>query len=150
MIIRKGKKEDLQFLPGILMDAYVDIEEYGEESLEKARRYIEDLYEEDPECFFVAEADGKIAGFIFCNRFWYSKFEHSKMGAIHEIVVLPAYRGQGLGKKLIETAMNFMNAENIELWVGIHNQKAVEFYRKLGFMEKEHTEKWIRMVNYRE
>jgi len=37
------------------------MEEYGEESVEKARRYLEDLYEEDPDCFFVAEVNGGIS-----------------------------------------------------------------------------------------
>ncbi|NPA74984.1 MAG: GNAT family N-acetyltransferase [Euryarchaeota archaeon] len=146
MTIRKGEKKDLAQVPEILMDSYRGLEEYGEESIEKARRYIEDLYDEDPECFFVAEVDGKIAGFIFCNRFWYSKFEHSKVGAIHEIVVLPGFRHAGIGKELIEKAMEFLGPGKIELWVGEHNTKAIEFYKKLGFEEREKAGKWVRMI----
>ena len=146
MIIRKGRKEDLQYLPRILMEAYRGLEEYGEENIEKARRYIDDLYEEDPECFFVAEVDGEIVGFIFCNRFWYSKFEHAQVGAIHEIVVLPAHRHEGIGRMLIEKAIENLKPSKIELWVGEGNKKAIEFYKRLGFVEKEHAGKWIRMV----
>ena len=146
MIIRKGKHEDLQYLPEILMKSYEGLEEYGEESVEKARRYLEDLYEEDPECFFVAELNGEIIGFIFCNRFWYSKFEHRQVGAIHEIVVLPAHRHEGIGRMLIEKAIEYLKPSRIELWVGEGNEKAIEFYKNLGFQEKEHAGKWIRMI----
>ncbi len=145
-MIRKGKKEDLIELPALLMRSYEGLEEYGEESIEKARRYIEELYEEDPECFFIAEKDGKIVGFLFCNRFWYSKFEHAKVGAIHEIVVAPEHRHEGIGKALIERAMQCLNSEKVELWVGLHNEKAMKFYRSLGFVEKEKAGKWVRMV----
>ncbi len=128
------------------MKAYMGIEEYGEENIEKARRYLEELYDEDPECFFVCEENGEIMGFIFCNRFWYSKFEHSHVGAIHEIVVLPGHRHEGIGKKLLEEAMNYLKSKKIELWVGEHNRDAMEFYKKIGFKEKETAGKWVRMV----
>ncbi len=146
MKIRKGKREDLQYLPQILMEAYKGLEEYGERDIDRARKYIEDLYEEDPECFFVAEDNDEIVGFIFCNRFWYSKFEHSHVGAIHEIVVLPTHRHEGIGKKLIERAMEELKPSRIELWVGEGNEKAIKFYEKLGFKRKEKAEKWVRMV----
>lgn len=146
MRIRRGKREDLHHLPGILMRAYQGLEEYGEENIDKARKYIEDLYEEDPECFFVAEENGDIVGFIFCNRFWYSKFEHSQVGAIHEIVVLPEHRHEGIGKRLIEMAMRELNSEKVELWVGERNKKAIKFYEKLGFRRKEKAGDWVRMV----
>ncbi len=146
MRIRRGKREDLQYLPSILMEAYRGLEEYGEKDIEKARKYIEELYEEDPECFFVAEINGEIVGFIFCNRFWYSKFEHSQVGAIHEIVVLPAHRHEGIGKMLIERAMEELKPSKIELWVGEKNEEALRFYEKLGFKRKEKAGKWIRMI----
>lgn len=146
MMIRKGRREDLQYLPEVLMKSYEGLEEYGEESIEKARRYIEELYEEDPECFFVAEENDEIVGFIFCNRFWYSKFESSHVGAIHEIVVLPSYRHEGIGNKLLQKAMEYLKPRKIELWVGLHNENALKFYKSLGFEEKGHAGKWIRMV----
>jgi len=146
MNIREGKREDLKYLPNILMAAYEGLEEYGEESIEKARRYIDDLYEEDPKCFFVADEGGEIVGFIFCNRFWYSKFEHSQVGEINEIVVIPTHHHEGIGKELLEIAMHQLQADKVELWVGANNKNAIEFYKSIGFIEKEHTEKWIRMV----
>lgn len=146
MKIRRGRREDLQYLPSILMEAYTGLEEYGEKDINRARKYIEELYQEDPECFFVAEINGEIVGFIFCNRFWYSKFEHGRVGAIHEIVVLPTHRHAGIGKMLIEKAMEELKPSKIELWVGEKNKKAIEFYEKMGFERKEKAGKWIRMV----
>ncbi len=146
IVIRRGTRKDLAKIPEILMESYKGIEEYGEENIDKARKYIEDLYEEDPECFFVAEIDGEIVGFIFCNRFWYSKFEHSRVGAIHEIVVLPSHRHEGIGKLLIDTAIKELGAGKVELWVGEKNEKAIKFYEKLGFEKKETAGKWVRMV----
>ena len=146
MKIRKGKREDLQYLPAILMESYNGLEEYGEENIEKARNYIEDLYKQDPECFFVAQENEKIVGFIFCNRFWYSKFEHSQAGAIHEIVVLPSHQHEGIGKMLIEKALDKLRPSKIELWVGEKNENAIKLYENLGFKRKEKAGKWIRMV----
>jgi len=146
MKIRRGRREDLQYLPSILMEAYTGLEEYGEKDINRARKYIEELYQEDPECFFVAEINGEIVGFIFCNRFWYSKFEHGRVGAIHEIVVLPTHRHAGIGKMLIEKAIEVLKPSKIELWVGEKNKKAIEFYEKMGFERKEKAGKWIRMV----
>ena len=146
IIIRKGNRKDLQNLPQMLMEAYQGIEEYGEKDMERARKYIEDLYQEDPECFFVAEIEDMIVGFIFCNRFWYSKFEHSQVGAIHEIVVVPTHRRKGIGKMLIEKAIEILSPSKIELWVGEKNDESIKFYEKLGFKRKEIAGKWLRMV----
>ncbi len=146
MKIRRGNREDLKFLPELLMAAYSGIEEYGEESIEKARRYIDELYDEDPNCFFVAEENGDIVGFIFCNRFWYSKFEHSHVGEINEIVVVPRFHHQGVGRELIKMAMEELHTDKIELWVGRENNRAIEFYKRLGFKEKETAGEWIRMI----
>jgi len=68
------------------------------------------------------------------------------VGEIHEIVVLPQHRSEGLGRKLIERAMEELKPTKIELWVGEGNERAVEFYQKLGFKRKERAGKWIRMV----
>ncbi len=146
MNIRQGKREDLKFLPDILMISYEGLEEYGEENIDKARRYIEDLYDEDSNCFFVAEENGNVVGFIFCNRFWYSKFEHSHVGEINEIVVLPRLQHQGVGRELIKRAMEKLHPDKIELWVGRKNKHAIEFYKRLGFKEKEIAGEWLRMV----
>jgi len=57
-------------------------------------------------------------------------------GYIGELVVLPQYRGLGIGKALMERAESFLLAHNpqaIYIEVLSRNSAAVELYRNLGF-----------------
>lgn len=56
--------------------------------------------------------------------------------SIYNLGVLPEYRRQGLGKKLLQTLFNY----NLNLDVRSSNQTALEFYQNLGFI-KSHVRK---------
>ena len=51
----------------------------------------------------------------------------------------PAHFGQGLGKKLMNFAVNKLGADKVD--VNEQNVKAVEFYKKLRFETYERTDK---------
>jgi ribosomal protein S18 acetylase RimI-like enzyme len=49
----------------------------------------------------------------------------------------PRYRGQGLGRQLVEAAMEWATAhgaDHVRLWVDDTNPDAAEFYQALGFV----------------
>ena len=53
---------------------------------------------------------------------------------LERLAVLPNFRKYGIGRKLMETALEFLSKRNF-LIVRIHAQAAVkEFYQKLGFV----------------
>jgi len=54
------------------------------------------------------------------------------------INVLPAYQGQGWGRKLVAKAIEYLKEENVEgngVWLGLdpRNEQARKFYKRLGF-----------------
>lgn len=53
--------------------------------------------------------------------------------------ILPAYRGQGLGRKLIETTLRAAQEAGflrVELDVYQDNHRAIALYEKMGFMRE--------------
>ena len=92
---------------------------------------------------FVAEADGKIVGLAAAVKVLAIGHPggYVKMNGIG---VLPAYRGQGIGKQLMEHVERFA-AEQGALYVGlasgISRAEAHAFYERIGYRK---TSYWFR------
>ena len=57
---------------------------------------------------------------------------------IQDLVVLTPYRGQNLGKKIVQTLINFCISRGIQ-WIGlIAEPGSSHFYTTLGFKSMEH------------
>jgi len=78
--------------------------------------------------FFTAEINNEVVGYI---GGWI--IEDSL--EIINLVVDETYQRQGIGTKLIDTISNVKNIKEIILDVRCTNQKAINFYQKLGFKE---------------
>ena len=79
--------------------------------------------------FYVFCEDGKIVGCGAIGPFW-GKIDES---SLFTIFVLPAYQGQGIGRKIIQTLEEdeyFLRAKRIEIPASI---TATPFYRKMGY-----------------
>lgn len=147
--IEKAKENDLEELVKVYLDSYKGLEEYSYTHPDDVRAYMNWLWRRDPEGIFVAKVGNKIVGFVAGDSNWFSKREHKKVGAVHEIAVLPEYRGVGIGKALMETILDYFRKKGLhtaELWVGDENYKAIDFYRRLGFKEKGQYNYWVRMT----
>jgi aralkylamine N-acetyltransferase len=59
---------------------------------------------------------------------------------IQDLAVLKKFRGQGIGKKIIQKLIEQLKAENVD-WIGVVAQPGTTwFYEKLGFEQlKDHT-----------
>ncbi len=144
----KGE-EELSILEKIYSEGYRGLEEYAYTHPEDIKAYMRWLYRRDPEGIFLAKEKDKVVGFVAGDANWFSKRAKKHVGAIHEIVVLPEYQGKGIGKRLMETVINYFKEKGLntaELWVGDENFRAREFYKKLGFKEEGQFNYWIRMV----
>jgi len=141
-------EETLERLIEIYMKGYEGLREYGGEGEDYARRYIRWCWKKAREGFFVAEVNGRIVGFIVCDKRWYSKYEGGNVGAIHELVIDSEYQGRGVGRSLMEAGLRFLEdfTDTIELWVGEKNERAKRFYEEYGFREAGKHGIWIRMV----
>lgn len=79
--------------------------------------------------FFVADVNGTIAGYIGL----YTVLDE---GDITNVAVLPQYRRFGIGKGLVQSALEFCRNSNIvavTLEVRKSNEAAISLYTKLGF-----------------
>lgn len=145
--VRTGRLEDIDELAQLLMRAYQGMEEYGEESLGEAKRYLKWLRRTCKDGFLVAEVDGCVVGFIAASPDW-KDWDLGTVLEIHEIVVAPEWQGKRVGYLLLHQAYNLGRIHGrslAALWVGVRNDRARNWYVKLGFKELGRWGEWIRM-----
>lgn len=93
------------------------------------REEIAKKIERDPDLFLVAEADGKLVGTVIGG------FD-GRRGLIYHLAVDRAYRGQGLGRKLMREAESRLAAKGCiraYLLIKPTNSDVFEFYKSLGW-----------------
>ncbi len=149
MNIRRADEKDIPKLVEVYLEGYKGLEEYAYNHPDDVQAYLNWLFRRDVAGIWVAEEDGKILGFVASDGNWFSKREGKVVGAVHELVVLPPYRSKGVGKALMEKVFEYFKSRGLdlaELWVGDENMPALEFYKKLGFKERDRFNYWIRMT----
>lgn len=100
-----------------------------DDSLEGFTKYLK----RNPTTSFVAEDNGKIVGTILAGH-------DGRRGFFHHVVVMPEYRNQGIGRKIVNHAMEALEKEGINkvaLVVFEYNQLGNSFWEKLGFTVRE-------------
>lgn len=88
--------------------------------------------------FFMVAKDKNIIGFM--------NVEIEKSRGLFDIGLCKEYRGNGYGKLLLETAIDFLNKKsvgNIELIVIKKNNRAYSMYKNRGFKEKSILGYWM-------
>lgn len=98
----------------------------------KARHVDEDI-EANPNGVFVAEADGKVLGYIS------TRLDHEAgKGRIPNLAVDKAARGGGIGRKLIEHALEYFRREGMAfamIETMANNPVGQHLYPSCGFVE---------------
>ncbi len=114
-----------------------DINKYLKEgfSIEKLANELNDKNAE----FYFAELDSKIIGYLKLN-FGPSQTElkDDKALEIERIYVLKEFHGKNVGQLLYEKAIQIARQTNADyVWLGVweQNPRAINFYRKNGFVE---------------
>jgi len=146
--IRRAEVSDVEKFIEVYLRAYSGMEKYAYTRRRDVKNYFKWLLSRDSEGFMVAEVDGVVTGFVACDTNWFSIFERKKVGEIHELFVLPEYRGRGIGSKLLLLSVEYAAKKGrdvAELWVGKTNYRARRFYLSHGFEERGEWGKWIRM-----
>ena len=88
----------------------------------------------DPELWFLADAEGALAGAVLC---WTSAF-------IKDVVVHEAWRRRGIGEALLRHAFTTLatrGAQAVQLKVEATNGPAVRLYERLGMRVIERLER---------
>ena len=113
--------------------------------VESTRQYVLHILTGEGVQFVALDANDEVVGWCDITRRPMEGFRHAgRMG-----MGLPAYRGRGLGRRLLsETirAAHAMGLERVELEVFASNLAAIALYRKLGFVV-EGTKKRVRKLD---
>ena len=108
-------------------------------------RLNEDWFEK--EGFFVAEDKSELIGFCWTKIHGAHTHSHTgedddhgheALGEIYVLAVNPDYKGQGVGRDLTITGLNYLKYQglnNVMLYVGVENKPAFNLYKSLGFNE---------------
>ena len=119
---------------GIIGDDYLERVMTQEKCYEIAKRF--------PDNCLVAKDGGSVVGFVCYGEYRGGGLEGA--GEISSIYVLGEYQRRGVGRALMDAALSKLSEfGKVALWVLKDNEKAIDFYKKLGFYpdgaEKEIT-----------
>ena len=101
----------------------------------------------DEKGFFVAEDKSELIGFCWTKIHGAHTHSHNgedddhghdALGEIYVLAVNPDYKGQGVGRDLTITGLNYLKYQglnNVMLYVGVENKPAFNLYKSLGFSE---------------
>jgi ribosomal protein S18 acetylase RimI-like enzyme len=81
----------------------------------------------------VAKAEGRLIGWCDIQPGWHHTLRHC--GSLG-MGVLPEFRGQGLGQRLLESCMAIarrVGVTRVELETRSDNEQALSLYRRMGF-----------------
>ncbi len=121
----------------MLLDAYARDPMGGGEGLseEVKSRLCRDLAQRSDAASFIAWEDAQPLGLINCIE-GYSTFKAQPLMNIHDIAVLPAHRGRGVGQALLAAAEAHARERGcckLTLEVLTGNSVALRSYQRFGF-----------------
>lgn len=141
VLIREAQPEDAAELiayfrrifaePGI--NLITESDEFAP-TVEMESRIIRDMIRVSNSLFLVAEADSRLVGQLTLEG---AKRRNVRHVAVLGITVAREWRGQGIGRRLIERAIEWAQATGIitriELHVFVRNKDAIRLYQQMGF-----------------
>ena len=151
VVLRSSEIEDAPqvnaFVKMILQDATGMVAVPGElpTTDEEHRASIDKFHRTENQVFIGAFCDGQLIGNVdFRPR------ERQRLRHVGEfgISVLPDWRGQGLGRLLMDALFEWLGTTNIEkvvLRARADNEQALELYRRMGFREQGRAPRDIKL-----
>ena len=125
MILRKMKLEDYDNVYALWMSCAG----MGLNNLDDSRSGIEKFLNRNPDTCYVAIDNNIIVGVIMVGN-------DGRRGYIYHTSVHPDYRKQGIGRKLVDTALDSLlklGINKVALVVFDRNKAGNEFWEKMGF-----------------
>ncbi len=144
-VIREARSPDLGAVMELLREldeAHIDLEPSLLQPFSEPPRpsdWLLTRFSEPNEACFVAELEGEVVGFVWSK--WQNApnipaFVQEPTQIVGDLVVRSTLRGQGIGRALLERALEWGRSHGIkrvQLTVFERNRSAREFYDKLGF-----------------
>jgi len=132
--IRQLQKEDLG---RGFFETLNNMSPVGNLNVERANQIYDRITENPDNYVFVAELDGQIVGTV--TLYVKPKFirEGRYVGRIADVATRDNYEGKGIGRELILAAVEEAKKRGCRKVTLSSRKEAVEFYKKLGFVEWE-------------
>lgn len=137
VIFRTARSNDLASIISMLADDKLGA---NRESLERSQQAYEQAFSEidsDPNNFvYVAEDDGAVIGCLQVTFIANLSFEGGRRALIEAVRVADSHQGQGLGKRLMQYAIDLARERSckiVQLTSNNQRQDAIRFYEQLGF-----------------
>jgi len=143
VVIRDYRKEDLPAVKWLMLQYlprfYDDIDESFSESLTEAHEkgYDPFGYFTKAKRVWIAEIEGEVVGMMSVS------IKRGDSVKISPILIDEAYRGRGIGRKLIERLVQFVEENNLRkiyCTVAIQNTGTLAFFDRLGFIREGYLE----------
>jgi len=113
--------------------------------------FFNSILRELPEAFIVAEISNEVIGYVMCKiEYGFSNFRKLgfvKKGHVVSVAVRDSERGKGVGKVLMEEAINGIvsrKSDEIYLEVRTSNGAAIKMYDNLNFQIKTKLRSYYR------
>lgn len=150
--IEDARPEDVERIRAIAKDAWVEIypnethdisqedieaiDWFNEAELEKRRKKIREG-KQDSHTWVLKDDKGNVVGFCKVSKDGHKTGEEGQR-EIDAMYLVPELQGKGLGKKLMEKALEWLGADgDIRLEVVSYNNNAINFYKRFGFQETD-------------
>ena len=104
----------------------------GLNDIDDSREGIERYLKRNPRTCFVSELDGELVGVIMAGH-------DGRRGYIHHTCVVPELWNNQIGTRLVETALDALQAEGISkaaLVVFEQNERGNGFWERMGFTKR--------------
>lgn len=119
--VRKATEQDLS--------ALYDIEVGCFKSDRLSKRSLRNFINHKDHLLLVACQDEKIVGYLLTLI-----TAHHRLARQYSLAVLPQYRGQSVGRKLLLASESYVAAkQGIKLELRVDNKAALELYQSLGY-----------------
>ena len=129
MTIRTMNIEDYEKV----YDLWIHTKGMGLNTTDDSRKGIDKYLHRNPNTCFVAEDNDEIIGVIMSGH-------DGRRGFIHHTTVKTEYRGKGIGKKLVDSALTALEAEGIHKAALVAFEKNITgnlFWEKIGFTVRD-------------
>jgi ribosomal protein S18 acetylase RimI-like enzyme len=144
VIVREMRPDDLdrvraitlEGFGGVSVEAAIDRQWPGKLPTvwgERKWRAMQAEVRDHPECCFVAEVDGEVAGYITTIV-----FAADKVGRIPDLAVDARFQGRGIGRQLLERAIEFFRGRGLmvaRIETLANNEVGNHLYPSVGFEE---------------
>ncbi len=138
-VIEPADSRDLPTLTALLGELFAREHDFVPDSEKQARALRLILAHREKGRLFVVRAGGKVVGMANA-LFTISTAEGGPVVLLEDVILSARYRGQGLGRRLVEHVMDWARGQGflrVTLLTDGDNHSAQRFYTRLGFAPSE-------------